>query len=376
MDKPLRGVRILDLTRLLPGAVCSLHLADLGADVIKIEEQDNLERSLGARAGETSVLFKITQRNKRSAVLDLKTVAGKKVFLKLAQHADVLIESFRPGIVDKLGIGYTEIKPLNPKLIYCSITGYGQSGPYRDRAGHDINYLAYAGVLEQSGTNKGPPTLTNVQIADLIGGAWFAAMGILAALYDAQRNGQGRYLDVAMTDGVLAHNLLALHALQTEGATPQRGRGLLTGGVPCYQIYTTQDGRYLAVGALEEKFWSRLCDALQRPDLKAQQFATDQQGEKVQAELRALFASQPLDYWIMCFQGIDCCVAPVLTLAEALQNEHLQTRQMWLRDSDNILHYSCPLKMSGFTFTVDRPAPALGEHTAAVLDAAGWPDQP
>ena len=375
MDKPLHGVRILDLTRLLPGAVCSLHLADLGADVIKIEEPDNLERSLGARAGETSVLFKITQRNKRSAVLDLKTVAGKKVFLKLVQHADVLIESFRPGVVDKLGIGYAQIKSLNSKLIYCSITGYGQSGPYRDRAGHDINYLAYSGVLEQSGAHNGPPALSNVQTADLIGGAWFAAMGILAALYDAQRNGQGRYLDVAMTDGALAHNLLALHALQTEGATPQRGRGLLTGGVPCYQIYPTQDGRYLAVGALEEKFWSRLCDALQRPDLKAQQFAIDQQGEKVQAELCTLFASQSLGYWIKYFQGIDCCVAPVLSLAEALQNEHLQARQMWQRDSDNILHYSCPLKMSGYTSTVDRPAPALGEHTAAVLEASGWPDQ-
>jgi crotonobetainyl-CoA:carnitine CoA-transferase CaiB-like acyl-CoA transferase len=297
---PLAGLRVLDLTRLLPGAACTLHLADLGADVIKIEDtrEGDYARRLGLSAdappGSTSPCYRMINRNKRSLALDLKAAGGRDAFLRLARDADAIVEGFRPGVVDKLGIGYPLVSELNPGIVYCALTGYGQTGPYRNRAGHDINYLGYAGVLDQTGGAHGPPVLSNLQVADLLGGAAGAAVGILAALYDAQRTGRGRYVDVAMTDGALAHNMFAMHALESTGRAPARGEDLLTGGVPCYGVYATQDGRYLAVGALEAKFWRALCETLERPDLIARQFATGADAQSVRAELTASRADDAL----------------------------------------------------------------------------------
>ena len=285
---PLDGVRVLDLSRLLPGPVCTLHLADLGADVVKVEDTGagDYARSLGlaptgdgrAPSDAPSAFFRMVNRNKRSLALDLKATAGRDAFLRLAQRADVIVESFRPGVVDRLGVGYAAVAALNPRIVYCSITGYGQTGPYRDRPGHDINYLGYAGVLDQTGTSGGPPALSNLQVADLLGGAMNASTAILAALFGASRTGNGSHVDVAMTEGSLAHNIFALHAIETFGHAQPRGGDLLTGGVPCYGVYATQDGRYLAVGALEGKFWRALCEALDRPDLVAGQLATGRAG--------------------------------------------------------------------------------------------------
>ncbi len=268
---PLAGFRVLDLTRLLPGPVCTLYLADLGADVVKVEDTGagDYARTLGARHGGVSSFFRAVNRNKRSIALDLKDARGRDAFNALAKHADVLVESFRPGVMAALGIDYEAIAKIAPRIVYASISGYGQTGPRANLAGHDINYLGYAGVLDQTGARNGPPALSNLQIADLLGGAASAAIALLAALVDAQRTGRGRHIDVAMADASLAHNVMPLSTLDEWGALRPRGDDLLTGGVPCYGVYPTQDGRWLAVGALEQKFWKTLCASLERSDLVA-----------------------------------------------------------------------------------------------------------
>jgi len=218
-SKPLAGIRVLDLTRLLPGPVCTLHLADLGADVIKIEDTGagDYARTLGAPPGQEAPVFLAINRNKRGLRLDLKQADGVAVFLDLARTAQVVVESFRPGVVDRLGVGYDAVRRVNPAIVYCSISGYGQTGPYRELAGHDLNYNSYAGFTDQTGPADGDPVIPNLQVADILGGAVVPAMGILAALIDAQRSGEGRYIDAAMTEGVLVHNLQALSAVVAEG---------------------------------------------------------------------------------------------------------------------------------------------------------------
>ena len=378
MASPLAGVRVLDLTRLLPGSVCTLHLADLGADVVKIEDLagGDYARSLGVpaevAAGSVSAFYSIVNRNKRSLALDLKQLAGRAAFLRLAATADAVVESFRPGVVDRLGVGYGEVSALNPRVVYCAISGYGQDGPYRGRAGHDVNYLGYAGVLDQTGTAGGPPALSNLQIADLLGGSVDAAMAILAALFDAQRTGRGRYVDVAMADGALAHNIFPLHMLEMRGSVAPRGADVLTGGAPCYGVYATRDGRYMAVGALEEKFWLELCDLLKRPDLKVKQFATGPDGESVHSEIAALFAARTQGEWVERFAGADCCVTPVLALEEALANEQFRARRMIVESPSGRRQYAPPFKLSDHRFEIRRDAPAQGEHSEEVLREAGF----
>ncbi|HYT96473.1 MAG TPA: CaiB/BaiF CoA-transferase family protein, partial [Casimicrobiaceae bacterium] len=260
MSEPLHGIRVLDLTRLLPGPVCSLYLGDFGADVIKIEDTDagDYSRGIGGNAATVSAFYRLINRNKRSLALNLKDSRGRDAFLSLACTADVVVEGFRPGVMKSLRLDYPIVAEANPRIVFCSLSGYGQDGPRSQAAGHDINYLGYAGVLDQTGARGGPPALSNLQIADLLGGAATAAIGILVALVGALRTGRGRYVDVAMADASFAHQILALCALEESGRLRARGDDLLTGGVPCYGLYATRDGRYLAVGALEEKFWRTL----------------------------------------------------------------------------------------------------------------------
>src|SRR5215470_1733185 len=266
--KPLAGIRVLDLTRLLPGAMATLHLADLGADVIKVEDTGvgDYSRSMGRVRKGMSDSFRLLNRNKRAMRLDLKQPRGREAFLRLAQRADVVVEGFRPGVVAKLGVGYDAVSAVNPRIVYCSISGYGQDGPYTQSAGHDINYVGYAGIGDQIGTREGP-VVPNFQIADLVGGALVPAMGILAALVDAKASGKGRYVDVAMTDAALAHAVFPLLGFLERGKAPARGTGMLDGGLPCYNVYRTKDGQFMAVGALESKFWVSLCGILGCPDL-------------------------------------------------------------------------------------------------------------
>jgi crotonobetainyl-CoA:carnitine CoA-transferase CaiB-like acyl-CoA transferase len=373
---PLAGLRVLDLTRLLPGPVCTLYLADLGADVVKIEDAGagDYARHLGTRPGTVSAFYRAVNRNKRSAALNLKGRHGRDAFLALAKNADVIVESFRPGVVANLAVDYATIAATNPRVVYASISGYGQTGPRALAAGHDINYLGYAGVVEQTGTRGGPPGLSNLQVADLLGGAASAAIAILAALVGAQRTGRGRHVDVAMADAALAHNIFALHALTQWGRTLPRGEDLLTGGVPCYGVYGTQDGRWLAVGALEDKFWQALCVAIERPDLAPLAFALGDEGMRVRRALETVFAAAPLAHWIERFANVDCCVTPVNTLDEALVDPQFVARGMIVERPDGSRQYAPPFKLSGHEFAVTREAPAQGEHTAEVLREAGYDD--
>jgi len=367
---PLAGIRILDLTRLLPGPVATLHLADLGADVIKIEDPQvgDYARTLGTGQGADSAYFRMINRNKRGLLLDLKKPEGVEVFLRLAETADVIVESFRPGVVDKLGVGFSAVTAVNPKIAYCSISGYGQDGPYKDLAGHDINYLGYAGVLDQIGREGGDPALPNFQIADLLGGALTAAMGILAVVLEAQRSGRGRYIDVAMTDSVLAHTYFSMLRLNDAGHSLPRGSDLLSGGLPCYAAYRCADGRHMAVGALEGKFWKTCCALLGQPAWSERQWDAG-----LRSEVAALFATRTRDDWAKLFAAVDCCVTPVLTPEEAMDDAQITARGMVLRD-DGLTQFAPPLKLSDHEFTIRQAAPKAGEHSAEILRAAGYSD--
>src|SRR5712664_3567258 len=362
--KPLAGIRVLDLTRLLPGPMATLHLADLGADVVKIEDTGagDYAREMGRTRDGMSDFFRLVNRNKRAIRLDLKRPQGREVFLRLAKGADVLVEGFRPGTMAKLGIGYDALAAVNPRLVYCSITGYGQDGPYADRAG----------VGDQIGTAEAP-VVPNFQIADLLGGALTPVMGILAALIDAKSSGRGRHVDVAMTDAVFAHAIFPLLGFLEHGRTPARGSGMLDGGLPCYNVYRTRDGRWMAGGALERKFWETLCDILGCAELKGKHIVYGAEARPVKERLAASFASRTQHEWSEVFARADCCVSPILTVDEALENEQLRARRMAIV-REGLTQLAPPVKFSEFEFAIVRPAPGSGEHTDEVLREAGFRD--
>jgi crotonobetainyl-CoA:carnitine CoA-transferase CaiB-like acyl-CoA transferase len=337
---PLRGIRVLDLTRLLPGPAATMHLADMGAEVIKIEDPGagDYARTMGPVREEVSQFFVAVNRGKQSIRLDLKDPAERDRFLAMVKTADVVVESFRPGVMDKLGIGWEVLRQRNPALVMCAISGYGQDGPLSEMAGHDINYVGYAGMLEQNVGPDGVPALSNLQVGDLLGGTQAAVQGILAALLAVKMGGPGRFVDVSMTDTVFAHNIMPLVAVNNTGRPAPPGKDLLTGGVPCYNVYRTSDNRFMAVGALELKFWQCCCDVLERPDLKTRHWSLGQEvgGEDamaIKAELDAIFATDSLGYWTERFSGADCCVTPILRADEAIEHPLFRARGMAVRSS-------------------------------------------
>lgn len=370
--KPLSGLRILDLTRLLPGPLATQHLADYGAEVIKIEDTGagDYARSMGAMAGDTSYFYQVVNRNKKSLRLDLKHAEGRALFLRLIESADAVIEGFRPGVMDKLGLGYAVLAGINPRLVVCSITGYGQTGPYAQRAGHDINYIGYAGVLDQIGSAGGAPALPNLQIGDLLGGTMAAVVGVLVALFEARASGRGRHVDVAMTDAALAHAIFPLVEVLARGGVRPRGEDLLTGGVPCYGVYETADGRHMAVGALEEKFWFLLCDTLGCAELKPAHLDTGAAGARAREALVTIFRRHSQHEWTALFDRVDCCVTPVLRLEESLENPQLLARAM-VQEVGGVRQFGPPVRLSGYTPDAPTPAPAAGADTDEVLAALG-----
>lgn len=334
-DLPLAGIRIVDLTRLLPGPLATRHLAELGAEVIKIEGpaeqgQDDGARAMGLTAaeraqGEPGLAFRALNRGKQLLRLDLRAADGAAALIELVRGADVLVEGFRPGVMHKLGLGWEVLEAVNPKLVMCAISGYGQSGAWAHRAGHDINYIAMAGVLEQIATVDGELAVPNFQIGDLMGGTQAAVTGILGGLLGAQRSGRGRFVDVSMAHEVLRHHVLATFTLQASGRMPVPGRDLLSGGAPCYGVYRTADARHLAVGALEPKFWRALCEAIGRPDWAALHWSRglavgSAESMALRADLAAVFAAEPLAHWVARFESVDACVTPVLRLEETLSH--------------------------------------------------------
>lgn len=362
---PLAGVRVLDLTRLLPGPLCTSHLARLGAEVIKIEDT-------GAGDYASPGVRRLTNAGKRSMRLNLKNAQGLAVLHRLCGTAQVLVEGFRPGVMARLGAGFSDVSVINPALVYCSITGYGQDGPYRDEPGHDINYGALTGVADQIGNAAGP-ALSNLPLADLMGGTLSSVMGILAALYDAQRSGQGRHVDMAMADAVLAHAVMPMAELLTHGAPAPAGTDVLTGGLACYGMYTTQDDRHVAVGALEDKFWHTVCTRLGHPEWATLHRSGD---PALQATLRAdlarVFASQPMQHWATLFEGAQACVSPVLRLHESLAHPHLVARGAAQRDAQGQWQLPSPVKFAGEPREVAGATPTAGEHTRQLLDEMGY----
>lgn len=316
----LQGTRVLDLTRNLPGPFATRLLCDLGAEVIKIEPPG------GDEARGLPPLFERLNHGKECVTLDLKQQADCDKLLQRAAEVDVLIEGFRPGVMDDLGLSYERIKAVNPRIVMCSITGYGQNGPWKDRAGHDLNYVAMSGVLDLLRDRLGAPILGNVQWGDVASGSMLGVTHILAALIAAQRTGQGCHLDISMTHGlrnylVMAESTGAMLA-PVLGHRPGPGQDLLNGALPCYNLYETQDKRWLAVGALEHKFWARACAALGRSDWVDRHWQRglmpgSAECKALRDEVAQLIASQPLSVWTERFDGVDACTTPVLTLEEA-----------------------------------------------------------
>lgn len=340
IDKPLSGVRVLDLTRLLPGPVATMHLADMGAEVVKIEDPGigDYARAIGHVRNEVSQFFIAVNRGKQFVRLDLKEASQRNELLRMVEHADVVVESFRPGVMDKLGLGWQVLKQHNPKLVMCAISGYGQDGPFAHLAGHDINYIGYAGMLEQNVGPEGVPALPNLQVGDLLGGAQTAVQGILAALLGVKAGGDGRFVDVSMTDAVFAHNIMPMVAVNNFGKPAASGRDLLTGGVPCYNVYRTRDERFMAVGALELKFWEACCEVLGRADLKTQHWSLGQkiggaEAMAAKAELDTIFAQRTQQKWTEIFAGADCCVTPILRTDEAISHPLFIERRMASRQA-------------------------------------------
>jgi alpha-methylacyl-CoA racemase len=377
---PLAGVRVLDLSRLLPGGYVTQMLADLGADVLKIEEPGigDYARTMPPFAGTVGQAFLAVNRDKRSAALNLKHPDGREALLRLVDGADVLLESYRPGVMARLGLDYAALHARNPRLVVCSISGYGQNGPYNQRAGHDLNYVGYAGLLAHLARPNEPPALPGAQLADIAGGSLMAVAGILAGLVGCAATGEGRYVDVSMTDGALS--LLPLLATRVLNGTPEPapGEAELTGALPGYNLYETADGRYLTVAALEPKFYENLCTQLGRPDLIARQFPRDSTDRDATiAELAAIFRTKTRDEWLTELADADCCVGPVNTLGEALADPQLRARGMTAHGSygqqdgeGDALRYT-PL-VSDAPFAFRHGLPVLGADTADALAEAGY----
>lgn len=361
----LQGIRVLDLTRLYPGPFCTMMMADLGADVIKVESPGDGDymRTMGPMAGEDSIYFQLLNRNKKSITLNLKSAEGVALFMRLARDADVVVESFRPGVTDGLGIGYDTVKKVRPDVIYCSITGYGQDGPLRNRAGHDLNFTALSGVLGLTGAAGGAPVIPGVQIGDVGGGAQMALSAILAALFARERGQGGAYLDVAMLDGLISWLPLPM-AEVFAGRTIGRGTGELNGGLACYSVYRTAEGGYMALGALERKFWLEFCRVTERNDLRDRQYQQDQSALK--EEVAAIFAGKLRSEWEEVFGAADACCEPVLSLEELAGHPQVKARRMIDESS-----LGFPVKIAGAAPPAAGPAPRLGEHTAEILQQAG-----
>jgi alpha-methylacyl-CoA racemase len=389
---PLEGIRVLDLSRLLPGGFCSLLLADFGADVVKVEDTgmgDYIRWSPpyyeGAHDSAKSALFLSLNRNKRSIRLDLKSEDGREALLELARDADVVLESFRPGVLDRLGVGYERMRERNPGIVFCAISGYGQTGPKRGASGHDMNYLGLIGLLGLTGERGGGPVQAAGQIADLGGGALMAAFGIMTALRerdgsrDRPGSGEGQLVDVSMSDGALSWLAMVAAAHFADGTVPHRGDLPLAGSLICYRPYECADG-WVSLGALEPKFWQAWCRGVGRDELIAKQF--ERPGSDAHAQVIEIFKARTRAEWEAFAREHDCCLEPVLELDEALDSELVRAREMVVEleqpgVEQPVRQLGIPIKLSRTPGTTARlPGPALGEHTEELLAAAGYtPEQ-
>lgn len=364
---PLNHVRVLDLSRLFPGPYCTRILADFGAEVIKIEQPDGGDwvRHVPPLVDGEGALFQALNQGKKSLTLNLKSDEGQAILLRLVETADVLLESFRPGVMERLGVGYERLAETNSRLIYCSLSGYGQDGPYRERVGHDLNFIGLTGLLDLTGAHDGPPTIPGVPIADLNGALW-AAFGILLALLAREQTGEGQRVDGSLLGGALACMPMAVAHL-LGGQPIERGGGILTGGLVCYNLYETRDSKYVTLGALEPQFWAAFCQAVDRDDLVPRQFAPAVAGEPTYDELRALFRTRTRQEWVEAMTGVDACFEPVCDVEEALASVPVQALEM--ASGYGLLP---PVRLSTQPRRSPGRAPALGEHTVTLLAELGY----
>ncbi len=398
MSLPLSGIKVLDLSRLLPGGFCSLLLADFGADVLKVEDTgagDYIRWAPpyyeGAEDSAKSAMFLSLNRNKRSIRIDLKQEAGREVLLRLVREHDVLLESFRPGVLDRLGVGYERLREENPGIVYCAISGYGQTGPKRDASGHDMNYLGLIGLLGLSGERDGPPVQSEGQIADLGGGALMAAFGILAALRERDGSGgrasqsdgraaqpgsgEGQMVDISMADGALSWLAMVAGQYFADGTVPKRGEQLLAGGAICYRPYECADG-WVSLGALEPKFWQAWCRGVGREELIEKQF--EKPASEAHDRVAEIFKGRTRAQWTRFATEHDCCLEPVLDLDETLDSELVREREMVVTldqpgAREGVRQLGIPVKLDRTPGEHNRlPGPGLGEHTEQVLRAAGY----
>jgi crotonobetainyl-CoA:carnitine CoA-transferase CaiB-like acyl-CoA transferase len=377
---PLAGVKVIDLSRLLPGPYATMLLGDLGADVLKVEDPQlgDYLRWRGPFVNGESASFLVLNRNKRSMTLNLKHAAGREIFIKLAQQADVVVESFRPGVMEKLGVGYPQLKEINPRLIYCAISGYGQTGPYVNRPGHDLNYVGFAGALGQGGRAGQGPALPGVQIADLAGGGMLSIIGILSALEGRHRTGEGRFVDISMTDGVASWLTYMAGDYFASGEPQKRGEGRLNGSLPEYNVYETADGKWLTVGALEEKFFERLCDLIELPQYKKDVDSKGARNEEIKAAFTTRFKQKTRAEWLALLGNEDVCVGPVYELDEVFEDPQLLNRglvaEMEHPKAGRIKQLGLPVKLDNLPEedVMRVPSPSFGEQTTAVLEALGY----
>lgn len=378
MNMPLQGIKVLDLSRMLPGPFCSMALADLGAEVLKIEDtrQGDPFRTNQSVFKNENAVFLMLNRNKRSMKLNLGTEQGKAIFMQMAAEYDVLLEGFRPGVMAKLGLDYEQVREVNPRLVYCSLTAYGQYGPYRDRASHDLNNLSLTGVLDAIGESGGPPVIPGVQIGGIGGGALWAAFSILAALLGREKTGAGQYLDAAIVDGLLPFHSMFAASYFDEGTVPRRGETEASGSCAYYNVYLTKDNRYVSLGAAEAKFWKSFCQGIGRPDLIAEQHAPEPRQAEIIAEVRAIMRTKTRAEWIELLEPLDVCFTPVNNIAEALDDPHIKAREM-IQEMDHPLEgriamFAFPVKFSDTPAQLKCPPPLHGQHTGEVLQELGF----
>ena len=378
--KALERIKVLDMTRLAPGPYGTMLLADLGADVVRIEE---FGKRTGRRAG-TSELFNedrgivpsnsaynALNRNKRSIALNLKTESGRNIFYRLAEKADVVVEEFRPGTTKRLSVDYETLSEINPRIIYCAITGYGQNGPYRDLVGHDINYVAMSGALSLIGRRGDIPAIPHNFLADFAGGGMHAVIGILSALVARERTGRGQFVDVSMFDGVVSLMSMIMSYCLATGDAPERGEHLNNGVFPFYNVYETKDGKYIAVGCIEPWFWKNFCEGIGKKDLIPFQWDTGEKRQEIFETFERLFKTKTRDEWNQQLSESDTCVTKVQTIDEMLDDPQILHRKMVIEVDDprkgKVRQIGSPFKLSETPVTAEGYTPAFAEHTEEVL---------
>ena len=370
---PLAGVKIIDFTRLLPGPLATMFLADMGADVIKVEDPDRPDyvRDFEPKIDGMSMFYLSLNRSKRSLAVNYLSAEGRLIIHELVKQADVLIEQFRPGIMKEIGLGYEELSKLNPRLIYVSITGYGQNSSMAMAGGHDLNYIAMAGALGITGNAEGPPVIPGFQLADIAGGSYMAMNAVTAALYQRERTGKGDFVDVAMTDAALPFSALQFAYQQGLKKEPGRGKFELDGALPNYNVYACRDSKYVALGSLEPKFWNAFCEKVERNDWSAAFLKKGEELLSIKNEVQQLFKTKTRAEWLLFFKSEDICITPVNELSELEHDAYLNERNMFLNNEHPAVGkfktINQPLKFKQSNFDNNWNAPELGDDTASVL---------